>query len=342
MDFPAYVPTGARSHIQWTLEGGNSWQGVNTFIEEYRINPDATEALAELEQERACLLRFAHDVRMRDVYAHLQKVVTTDEQIAQFLESAWTAHMDYTPFRKRVRSAKEIAPKIAKAARELSELLNRAGDVGGGVAPDEFFSIRALLDATDNHDDRKRNLRMWRGMRGIITGADRLASPPDDSTPQGDEPPNARQVLVAFSEEEACRLTAESPSALIVRVVAARKDERTPEQEQRADLMYAWGTAPGLPAILETVARAAEEWEPGEGGAIGAAIVSRKANRGAEYVRALAALLRRDAPELDLSGSMPTAMAGVANVVLNDQSIDVSPDAVRMTLAAIPTPKDSV
>ena len=92
MNFLAYVPSGARTHITWTLEGdGNGWRGVNAFVTECREKRISGEALACVEQEQACVLRFARDVRMRNVYVELQKVFTTDDQYADFLRSAWQA-----------------------------------------------------------------------------------------------------------------------------------------------------------------------------------------------------------------------------------------------------------
>ncbi|QHQ28577.1 hypothetical protein XACN24_09000 [Xanthomonas albilineans] len=337
MDFPAYVPAGARAHIVWTLEGGGPghWQGVNALIEEYRANPDTSDAL---EQERACYLRFSNDARMRDVYAELQKVFTQDDQYGEFLSAAWHAHMDYTPFREHMKKAKGLAPKIAKAARELATLLNEAGEVGGGVAPDEFFSICELLDKTDNTENGGHNQYIWAAVRKTITGT-RHAPTSDDTELKADAAPRA--VKTVFSDEEAEAAQQAEPNAKLIRVVvvpmkAGDKSERAPEEEARNMLHYAWGKAPHLPTILETVAQAAEGWAPRESGAIGAAIASRKASPTTEYLRAFSEHLRRDLPGVILSGSIVTAMAGTANVVLNDARLDVSTDDVRKAIAARP------
>lgn len=307
MDFSAWVPAGARNHILRTLEGdGNHWRGIDAFIAEYRA--DSSIDLTSLEREQACLHRFATDIRMLQVYRDLQTVFTEDEQYAVFLGCAFTAHMDFQTFRERIKQAGNLKPKIAAAARELACLLDKLGDTNT-APPGELYSVRALLDATDNHEKDDYHLRMWRGLRGTITGT------------QGSE-------YSGYSRNTLAKMWRESEVRKIEQAGGAKTGE-----ERRSVLLYAWEQAPDLPAVLETVARTAENWTPQEEGAIGAAIASRKANPVTEYIRAFAELLRREMPGTPLAGAVLAAMAGVANVVLNDSSIDVSTDAVRMALA---------
>src|SRR4051812_41421232 len=103
MQFPHYVPAGARAHIDRTLYGdkdGGHWKGILAFIAEYRSEGRASETADELEREANCVERFAQDPRMQDIYAELQKVFTTESQYAEFLQSAWAAKMDYGHFRQ--------------------------------------------------------------------------------------------------------------------------------------------------------------------------------------------------------------------------------------------------
>jgi hypothetical protein len=104
-------------------------------------------------------------------------------------------------------------------------------------------------------------------------------------------------------------------------------------------LIYAWEKAPDPPTILETVAFAAEKWSPQESGAIGAAIASRQHSIATEYLRAFAKLLDENGMP---TNSIHKAIAGTATVVLDDAAPDseVSPDAVRMTLARTPNNSD--
>lgn len=331
MKFSAYVHAGARAYISRTLEGdGAGWRGVNAFVIEYRQTGAASEALASLEQEQACLLRFAHgDTRMRAVYAELGKVFVADDQYGEFLRCAWNANMDYGPFRERIRQAQSIAPRIAEAARQLANLLEQAGEVGGGLAPPEFYSVRTLLEATDNHEVGGHNLHIWRIVREAITG-----HTPERETVEAldDEVPAARKVVTA-TKENAEQVQRDNPDALVV-VITSLGDAvaRDPEQEARNMLGYAWEKAPHLPALLETVARAADDWKPQEHGAIGAAIASRKNTPTAAYIRAFAKLLRESMPDLKWSPPIYAAMAGIAEVVLDDPVNAVTADAVRQAL----------
>lgn len=71
MEFPAYVPAGARAHIRYKLDGNGEttgFAGVNAYVREYSQRADSGDALQELRREQACVMRFAHDPRMRDVY----------------------------------------------------------------------------------------------------------------------------------------------------------------------------------------------------------------------------------------------------------------------------------
>jgi hypothetical protein len=309
MDFPAYVPAGARAHISWTLEGGGErWQGVNALVAEYRQSYVSPENLASVEGEQTCVLRFAHDDRMRAVYNELQKVFTSDDQYADFLRSAYAADLDFERYRQRVKQAKRLAPKIAEAASALACLLKQAGDVGGGKAPSEFYCIRTLLNATDNHELDDHNLHMWRALRKSITGERREVSPgPQDLLPVGP----MKFVLVPVKPGEA---------------------KIDPEEQARNTLFYAWENAPDLVAILGTVEAAARNWIPQEGGAIGAAISTRQRSQVSEYVRAFAKLLRQHMPSLEFSAPIVAAMAGVADVVLNDANNVVTADAVSKAL----------
>lgn len=308
MDFPAYVPAGARAHISWTLDGnGKQWRGVNALVAEYREIHTSSDALVSLEQEQACVLRFARDIRMGDVYAQLQEVFTADAQYADFLRSAWQADMDYGRFRDRVKKARSLAPEIAEAARKLANLLAQAGEVGGGNAPSEFYSIRSLLNATDNLRLDGYDLHMWRAVRASITG---------------------RRPKVSTGAEQ---LQSTEPMKIVLVPAKPGEVKIDPEEQAREALFYAWEKAPDLVAILGTVEAAASNWIPQEAGAIGAAIASQKHNKAAEYLRAFAALLK-DSLSLEFAGPIIAAMAGMANVVLNDPDADISTDAARAVI----------
>jgi len=145
----------------------------------------------------------------------LETVFAADDQYAAFLRSAWGAHIDFAPFRERVKKAKELAPKTSKAARELAALLNEAGKVGGGVAPDEFYSVRTLLAMTDNHEMDGGNLLIWRSVRSAITGESRKFPPADQAEYEAATTP--RQAIIV-SEDDAEEAKQNNPHALIIAI----------------------------------------------------------------------------------------------------------------------------
>lgn len=332
MQFPNYVPEGARAYIRRTLEGnGQHWKGVNAFITEYRADGIGGYPLHVLEHERDCLNRFAHDLRMKNAYAELQKTFTTSEQYSDFLSAAWQAHIDYGPYRDRLKQAKEIAPKVAAAARELSSLLNQLATTHT-MPPNELYSIRDLLDATDNNELYGYNFHMWRSVRESITGTKQKPLNADKLSQEVDLTP--QKVIVHHEGENIDESIKNDPNTLIVTIRSFESDDSKaaidPEIQTRNMLGYAWEKAPDLPAILEVVAHAADDWAPQETGAIGAAVSNRQRNRRAEYVRAFASILRQRRG-IDVKGSLVAAIAATTDVVLNLETT-TSADNVRKAL----------
>lgn len=98
----------------------------------------------------------------------------------------------------------------------------------------------------------------------------------------------------------------------------------------------AWKTAPHLPALLDTVANAARNFQPKVWGRAGVALTSRQQNTKTEYLRAFAFMLTvHGRPEYQIALTAPVmkAMAIVANVALNFPGVDVTYDDVRKALS---------
>ncbi len=332
MQFADHVPEEARAYIRRTLDGDDShWKGVTAFIAEYRATGVKGFPLQVLERERDCLHRFAHDLRMKDAYAELQKTLTTSKQYADFLSAAWQADMDYGPYRDRLKKAKDIAPKVAAAARELSSLLNELATTHT-MPPNELYSIRDLLDATDNDALYGHNFHMWRSVRESITGTKRKSLNADKLSQEVDLTP--KNVIVLHEGEDIDESVKNDPNTLIVLIrsfTAGDSEAATdPEIQTRNMLGYAWEKAPDLPAILDVVAHAADDWEPQETGPVGAAVSNRQRNRRNEFVRAFASILRRRMG-IDIKGSLVAAVAATTDVVLNLDTT-TSADSVRKAL----------
>lgn len=326
MNYPDYVPASVRLHISALLDG-DSWEpmgwreslasaenelaaleatqgGAHREIAEARLHRD------HLKAEVACLERLATDERMRDAYALLSNEFSNDEQWRGFVYAAWSARMNFAKFRERLKRAAELKGEIAKAAAKLAKLIRRFSDTGV-YGPDEFFSIPELLRQTDNHDMRGHNLHMWRGMRLHVLGD--LPERVRDTKPlQSDLELPTGPIEVVFSP-------------------AGESAEIDPAEQARNSLRYAWGTAPDLAAVLDTVSRAAESYDPSEGGMIGAAIQSRQHSVKTEYLRAIGNLLS-EVHHIGLSNPILKAIAVTASVVINDPEIDVTYDDVRKVL----------
>ncbi len=218
--------------------------------------------------------------------------------------------MDYRQFRLRLKQVTELRDKIADTSAKLAGLLRNAANTGFSYWPSEFFSIPALLRKTDNHKMQNHDLRMWQGLRRYVLG-----DIPERKVPES-EP---------LQEEGESAIT----HVVVWRVLkAGEKPEIDPEEEVRNSLRYAWGTAPDVSELLDTVAKAARDFKPSENGMMVAAIDSRKSNLKAEYLRAFGNLLT-DVHHFTLTTGIMQAMATVANVAINQPEIDVSYDDVR-------------
>jgi hypothetical protein len=354
MDFLNYVPKGARDHATWYLEGDKSrgWEGWLNGLEKQKAliaeidkthqaylksslsDDDKEQKLSEcrirkqeaqkyhddLASDIATIQRLIHDARMKDAYQILTNAFFDDEDSERqrkfdgFIYAAWSARLDFSPYRERLKQAAELRDKIAETADKLADLLDQVGETGV-LCPDEFFSIPSLLRNTDNHSENNRNLTMWRGMRDYVLG---------------DDPP---QREITDSEQTKIDPT-DSPEFVFKIVAMDKKPDIDPEEEMRNTLHYAWRTAPPLPVLLKTVSKAANEFIPSEDNFIGEAIGSRKKNIKAQYLRAFGNLLTKEHCFI-LTTDMMKAMATTATVVINLPDIDVSYDDARKALAKL-------
>ena len=340
MNFPEYVPAAVRAHITTLIEG-DSWEpqgwavslenaeemlarldraieayirrGENDYLPSLRIQKaQALDHRDRLAGDVGCLQRLASDARMADAFELLAREFTADRQWRKFIYAAWAARIDFSKYRDRLKRAKELKGEIAHAAETLAMLIHRFSGIGI-CGPGEFYSIPELLRQTDNHEMQGHNLHMWRSMRQHVLG-----EPPKRDIP------DARPVKEPSEP---------IPEIKIVLVPMGEKLGTSPEEDARNMLRYAWGTAPDLSALLETMANAARNFEPSESGAIGAAVQSRQRSQKTEYLRAFGSLL--NVYECTLTIGIMRAMAIVANVVINLPDVDVTYDDVRKAIAKL-------
>ena len=101
---------------------------------------------------------------------------------------------------------------------------------------------------------------------------------------------------------------------------------------EASDLDYIWGIAPNLPDILDTVAMAANAYQPQFGGRTGAAIAKQENNTKTEYIRALWHELGRT-PGLDkASRHLMHAVGCVTTAAINRNGITADYEAVKQAI----------
>lgn len=336
MDFPSYVPNAVRERISAMLDDDDkldnyTWRRALADAEaklialeerrealpydpaeSTRLRIECAEQTAHrnaIAEEIACLERLACQPEMQSAYSRLVGALNTDAQLASFIRAAWGAQMNYGKIRQNLKDAAEMARKVADAAGTLAELLRRS-ERFGTYLPSEFFSVQALLKATD-HPEGDRNHYMWQGMRRVVLA---------ESEPRLEAPPGP---FVAPPKIEIKSVSLEDAAPI------------DPADAARDMLRYAWATFPGMDRIIDTMQRAARECEPTETGAIGAAVARQKNNPKTEYLRAFGSLLRNEY-RIELTREIMHAMATTATVVLNDSEIDVTYDDVRKAVDSIP------
>jgi hypothetical protein len=130
-----------------SLTSGNSAESssseiyfIESFLFQSRLGGDFT---SYMEEYKLCLVRFAEDERMLEVYELLHDEFEGDGWL-HFLWAISIARNNYRPYRDRARKAIEIAIEISSTADKLAKLLDKSM-ANGIMPPVEFFSLRDLL-----------------------------------------------------------------------------------------------------------------------------------------------------------------------------------------------------
>jgi hypothetical protein len=263
-----------------------------------------------LAEELSCLKRLGHHRDMPQVFELLQHDFPDGEKVEDFIYCAWAARIDFAKYREGLKKASKIKQEIAEVANNLSKLLHMLSNTGV-MGPGELFSIPELLKQTDNHNLNDHNLQMWRSMRMHILG-DKLDRCFEDSS-------------IIHSEQV-------SNQPVNIQIIPIESNIKIdPAEEQRNMLRYAWGTAPDVSALIETISKAAFNFQPKESDMIGAAVQSRQHSQKTEYIRALWFLLS-DSHKFLLTLQIRKAICLVANVVLDSPEIEVTLDDVNKAL----------
>ena len=261
-----------------------------------------------LTKELSCLKRLGHHSDMPKVFELLKHSFPDGEKVQDFIYCAWAARIDFAKYRENLKKATKIKKEIAEVSNELSKLLHELSATGV-MGPGELFSIPQLLKQTDNHNLNDHNLQMWRSMRMHILG-DKVDRCFEDSS-HSEQIPN---------------------QSINIQIIPIESNTKIDSSEtQRNMLRYAWGTAPDVSALIETIAKVASKFDPKESDMIGAAIQTRQHSQKTEYIRALWFLLS-DSHKFVLTLHIRKAICLVANVVINSPEIEVTLDDVNKAL----------
>ncbi len=314
MDFPAYVPAAVREHLTHYLEG-ESDRSIPGYIE---ILANADSRLAEIDGviER-CIRRGEEDYlpslrKQRAEAAEHRDMLARDVDCLRrladnarmrdafaFLIREFSDDQQWRSFIHCAWSAKIDFSKYREGRKWATELKAEIADAADGLAG----LIRQFSEIS-------------------ISGPDELYSIPE--------------LLRKTDNHDMQGHNLEMWRGMRAHVLGdiPRGGNAGGEAEQKARdmLRYAWGTAPDLSELLDTLARAARDFKPVESGFIGAAIESRQRSEKTEYLRAFGNLFT-DAHHLTVSTAVMQAMAVVADVVINQPGVGVTYDDVRKALA---------
>lgn len=266
--------------------------------------------VASLKANVGALVGLATDIRMKEAYVLLGKEFSEDAQWRGFVAAAWAANMDFSKVRQKIKRAREHNVRIAGAARDLADLLERTSEFGISW-PSEFGDVATLLRTTDNHEMQDHNLGMWRVMRRHVLGERWKDVTGDPSPPDVRPKVSIRRIIVRKGDEAPCI---------------------DPAEQARAVIVYAWSVAPPLSALLRTLQICASDFEPDEYGMLKAAAGTRQHNPKTEYLRAFAYILAEER-QIDITPTVMKAMAITSNVVMNAPDIDATYDDVRKALS---------
>jgi hypothetical protein len=271
----------------------------------HRERREKEESCRELDDKIEILQRLAQDSRMKDVYRILANVFFDDEdrerKIDLFIHAAWRAKENYSNCLNKLKSANDLADKIARAAEGLANLYRELEETGVYV-PEELCSIRELLQTTDNTGLPSYMADSWRLRRYAVLG----------NLPR---PISEQEFIEQWSRSE--------------QVSKIPSDD--PQEKARRAVLRGWQVAPGLAELLDTAAKAAREFEPQEYGHIGAAISSGQLSVKRPYLRAFRELLAEHF-SFPLPKGLMHAAAGVADVAINHPDVNFSHDDVRKVL----------
>jgi hypothetical protein len=315
MKFPAYIPAAVREYVTTLIEGGSGvpkgWQGALA---------DAERRLAEIDEKIQSCIRWGKDDYLPGLEKERAEALAHRDSLASNIDCLRRLVQD-----ERMREAYAILTREFTNDRQWRNFIYAA------------WAARAVLS---NYRDRLK--RAAELADEIAETAETLAKLIRQFSETGVNGPSE-----FYSIPELLRQTdnyeMEGHNLHMWRSMRRHilgdppewdvQDEKTAEEEARNMLRYAWGTAPEVSELLETLASAARAFKPSAPGMFGAAIESRKRSPKTEYLRAFGNLLTEE-HGIALTTPIVRATAITATVVLNLPDVDVTYDDARKALSA--------
>lgn len=318
--FPSYVPSFARRYLEERIDD--------------LTGPDDATALDGFEYRREILERLATDCRMKEAYRCLACVVREERQwdrifitsidleqkfYTHFLRAAEIADRDFEAMRAERKRIIELRNKISAAADQLINNLTELHTIADMDDlhqtsyemdwPDGLFRLPELCyrNATSVEGALQQKRIEKLAEAGLSEGP--MPTHDTDLTHTG----NAQEGAVVDLGEFLNALRRSSECTIALEALVPRAVD-----------------------IVRIIASAAHGWEPKYNFEVGAALASRKNTRKTQYIRAfwyginhhLVSGKPFDPPSVEFL----TAIAITADVILNDESNDVSVADVRSAL----------
>jgi hypothetical protein len=313
MKFPAYIPAAVREYVTKLIEG-DSWEPVG--LQESLAH--AERRLAEIDEKIQSCIRWGKDDYLPGLEKERAEALAHRDSLAGDIDCLRRLVQD-----ERMREAYAILTREFTDDRQWRNFIYAAWAARADFAKyrDRLKRAAELADEVAQKAETLAKLIRQFSATGI-NGPSEFYSIPELLRQTDNHELEGHNLHMWRSMRR--HILGDPPEW----------DEKLVDEEARNMLRYAWGTAPEVSELLETLASAARAFKPSAPGMIGAAIKSRKRSPKTEYLRAFGNLLTEE-HGIALTTPIVKATAITATVVINLPDVDLTSDDVRKALAKL-------